>query len=146
MFISSYTTIYFFLKKFIFSNVYISLNTIFECLYYVFWLRKGPSIKYVRNCWGGWGCHPKCVQLRIGGGGIKPNVYVLTLYLHYLFSCFWQHFCPIVYCFICRNLTLLYSKKFCSSEKVIFLQQDQILSSSLRLNILGNKEILRLFI
>ena len=32
MFISSYTTIYFFIKKFIFSNVYISRNAIFECL------------------------------------------------------------------------------------------------------------------
>ena len=27
-----YTTIYFFVKKFIFSNVYIIVNTIFECL------------------------------------------------------------------------------------------------------------------
>ena len=31
MFILSYTTIYFFLNKFIFSNVYISVNRIFEC-------------------------------------------------------------------------------------------------------------------
>ena len=33
MFISSYITIYFFVKKIIFPNVYISMNTIFECLY-----------------------------------------------------------------------------------------------------------------
>ena len=44
MFISSYTTIYFFLKKISFSNAYISVNTIFECLYLL--------IKYARNCWG----------------------------------------------------------------------------------------------
>ena len=49
MFISSYNTISFFIKKFIFSNVYISVNTIFKCLYMIFWLRKGTSIKYVRN-------------------------------------------------------------------------------------------------
>ena len=30
MFISSYVTIYFFVNNFIFSNVYISVNTIFE--------------------------------------------------------------------------------------------------------------------
>ena len=49
MFISSYTTIYFFVTNFFFS----------ECLYFseydirmfllVFWLRNRPSIKYVRN-------------------------------------------------------------------------------------------------
>ena len=50
MFTSSYTIIYFLVKKkFIFSNVYISVNMIFECLY-IFWLRKGPSIKLVYNC------------------------------------------------------------------------------------------------
>ena len=48
MFISSYTNIYFFVKNFIFSNVYISVNTIFEC-FCVFWLKKGLSIKYLRN-------------------------------------------------------------------------------------------------
>ena len=43
------------LKKFIFSNVYVSINTIFECLYMFFWLRKGPSIKYLRKWWwDGW--------------------------------------------------------------------------------------------
>ena len=30
---------------------------------------------------------------------------------HYLFSCFWQHFCLIVSCFICRDLTLPLFKK-----------------------------------
>ena len=36
MFTSSYTIIYFFVKKFIFSNVYISVNTIFEFPYMFF--------------------------------------------------------------------------------------------------------------
>ena len=93
----------------------------FECLYfseydirmslYVFWLRKGPSIKYVRNWWGDeeWG----------GGGGRRSSktrraayrrrrchVSCVRTHLHYLFSCFLQRFCLIVSCFICRNLTL----------------------------------------
>ena len=33
MFISFYKTIYFFVKKFSFSKVYISVNAIFECAY-----------------------------------------------------------------------------------------------------------------
>ena len=58
---------------------------------YVFWLRKTPSIHHVRNWWGierGRG-HPKCVQLRVGTGGVTYDVYVRTY---------------IVSCFICRNL------------------------------------------
>ena len=75
---------------------------------YVFWLRKGPSIKYVRNCledglsskmckaaYRGRGCHALCVRT----------------HLHYLLSCFWQHFYLIVFRFICRNLTLPFFKK-----------------------------------
>ena len=38
--LSSYITIYFFVKKFVFWNVYISVNTIFECLY-MFLVEKG---------------------------------------------------------------------------------------------------------
>ena len=39
---------------------------------YVFWLRKGPSNKYP----AGDGCgHPRCKQLRIGGGG---NLYLIS--------------------------------------------------------------------
>ena len=53
---------------------------------YVFWLRKGISIKYVCNWWG-MGGHPKCVQLRTegGGGGEKSHLmftYVLTISFH----------------------------------------------------------------
>ena len=47
-----------------------------------FWLRKGPSIKYVRNSWV-MGGHPKCVQLRKGGGGVKPYVYVRTCTIYF---------------------------------------------------------------
>ena len=48
MFISYYAIIYFFVKNF-FSNVYISVNTIFECSYLCFWLRNRSSIKCVLN-------------------------------------------------------------------------------------------------
>ena len=51
-----------------------------ECLYFseydirmflfVFWLRNTPSIKYTRS-WGNGGGHPKCVQVRTGGGELK---------------------------------------------------------------------------
>ena len=58
-----YTIICFFVKKFICSNVYTSVNAIFECLYIIFWLRKGPLMKYLRN----W-------QL-VGDGGIPQNAY-----------------------------------------------------------------------
>ena len=83
------------------------MNTMFECLYMLFWLRKEPSFKYVGN----W-------NLVEDGGSSKMRTtaykergchgsYVRT-HLHYLFSCFWQHFCLTVTCFICRNLTYLY--------------------------------------
>ena len=50
---------------------------------YVFWLRKGPSLKRVRNCWlmgggGGGGGHPKYVQLRTEGWGVTLYMYVRT--------------------------------------------------------------------
>ena len=107
VFISSYTTIYFFLKKFLFPKIYISVNAIFECLCLFFCLRNERSIKYVRNCWLDEGsskmgtalyrrkrCHTLCV----------PRTYTI------LFM-FWQHFCFIVSCFPCRNLTLPLFKK-----------------------------------
>ena len=80
-FIQHYHSTYFFIKKFIFSNVYISVNTKYDIrMYlYVFWLRKAPSIKCVPNWWGDWGGgHPKCVKLRIGGGSVIPHVYLRT--------------------------------------------------------------------
>ena len=70
---------YFFVKKFIFLNVCISVNTIFECLYMFLWLRKGPSITYVRN-WqlvGNW----RSSQMRAAayrGESVTGHVYVHT--------------------------------------------------------------------
>ena len=77
LFFAKYSTLpYFFVKK----------NFFFECLYfreydirislYVFWLRKGPSVKCVLNWWGR--CHPNYVQLCNGEGGVMTHVYVRT--------------------------------------------------------------------
>ena len=86
-------------------------------------LRKGPSIKHVHTQLGegGWG-YPKCLQMRTGGRGIKPEVYLPTYTISFLW--FWQHVCLTVPCIICRNLTLP-SFKMCSTETVILLQRDQ---------------------
>ena len=106
MFISSYNNIYFFVKKFIFPNVYISLSTIFEYLYMFFGWERGHQLSTYATV-GGWGsfqmqttayrgkgCHASCVRKHV----------------HSLFM-FWQHFCLIVPCNICRNLTLSLFKK-----------------------------------
>ena len=117
MFISYYTIIYFFVKNF-FSNVYISVNTIFECSYLSFgWEIGHPLSMYVTR--GMEGAHPKCLQMRTGGAGYHAS-FVRT-HLHYLFSCF----CLRVSCFICRYY--LHLKKLCLSEIVTFLQWDQFL-------------------
>ena len=108
MFIWFYTTIYFFVKKFMFLNNYISVNTKFECLYMFFWLRNGPSIKYVRYWWGnGESSKMRTAVYR----GSECHASCLRTHLHYLFSCFWQHFCLKVSCFIFKNLTLPLLKK-----------------------------------
>ena len=53
-----------------------------------------------------------------GGMGVCERVY-----LHDLTSCFWQHFCLIVYCFICRNVTLPLFRKRCVCHKRSFLSK-----------------------
>ena len=98
MFISPYTTIYFFEKKIFFSNVYISVNTIFEYSYLYFcWEIDHPVSMYVTK--GMERGHPNCVQVRTGGEGYHASC--ARTHLHYLFSCF-----RLVSCFICRSLTL----------------------------------------
>ena len=108
MFISSYTIIYFCVKKFIFfEDLFFSEYDTGMSLY-VFLLRKEPSVKYLRNWWwdGGTQNVYSCVQ---GQGGCHASGE--RTHLLYLFSCFWQHFCLILSCFICRILTLPLFKK-----------------------------------
>ena len=77
MFISSYTTIYFFIKNFFFKYLCFSQYDI-RMFLFVFWLRNRPSLKYVRN-WGNGGAHPNCVQ----GEGVEKTVirYVRTKWI-----------------------------------------------------------------
>ena len=87
---------------------------------------KGHQLSTYATVWG-WRDHPKCLQLRIGGGSVKPHMYV-SLFI------FWQDFCLIVSCFICRNLTLPLVKKMCSLEMFISPPKNQFLSSWSKLN------------
>ena len=70
MFISSCTTIYFFVKIY-----YISVNAIYECSYlFFFWLRNRPSIKNLRS-WGTEGVMQNVYRCTHGERGITPHVY-----------------------------------------------------------------------
>ena len=92
IFFSSYTTIYFFVKDFFFfaSNVYISLNTKFECFYLSFdWETGHPLSMYAIREWRG---SSKIYTGAYRGRGVS-------------------HPCLMVSCFICRNLTLPSFKK-----------------------------------
>ena len=103
MFVSYYTIICFLVKNF-FSNVYISVNTIFECSCLSFGSEIGhPLSMYVTR--GMERGHPKCLQMRKGGEGNHESSVHTKLYLlcTYLFLCF----CLMVSCFTCRNLTSL---------------------------------------
>ena len=91
-FISSNTTIYFFVKKF-FSNVYTSVNTIFECCY----LFVGWEIG--------------CVQWERGVSRLICAYALTCTYLFHFLMMSWRTLCLMVSCFICRNLTLPSFKK-----------------------------------
>ena len=94
MFISCYTTIYFFVKKFTFSNVYVPVNSIFECLDMIFGCDRGSYLSTYATG-RGTGGYRKCIQLRTREGTSRLMcTYVLTLSLFM----FWQHFCLIVCC------------------------------------------------
>ena len=93
--------------------------------------------------------HTKSVHLRIAGRGCHAS-FVRT-HLHYLLSCFWLHFCLIVSCFICRNLTLPLFKKdvFVRNEIITWNWMYELsheLLNDLRLRILRNEDNLTLFI
>ena len=93
---------------------------------YVFRLRKGSSMKYVRNCWENGANHPKWVQLRIGGGGVTLHVYVRTYTLSFhVFGIIFAIYCLVL--FVCLTLALF--KKVVLSEAVYFLRQKSILPS-----------------
>ena len=98
MFISFYTTIYFFVKKINFSNGYISVSTLFECLYMFFGSERGHQLSTYATG-GGMETHPKCVH-------VFSCLFFFSCFFFQCLFMFLQHFCLIVSCFICRNLTL----------------------------------------
>ena len=117
MFISYYTIIHFFIKNF-FSNVYISVNTIFECSYLSF----------------GWEIsHPLSIYVTRERTGVIQNVYrcvqgerVITLHVYlrtYTFHVF------VLWCLVLfvEIEHYLHSKRVFLTEMVIFLQWDQFL-------------------
>ena len=87
-------------------------SNVFICF---FWLRKGSSIKYVCSWWRD-GRSSKMRTATNRGKGC--HVSYVNAHLH--FSCFWQQFCLIVSCFICRNLTLTFFRKRCFCQKRLF--------------------------
>ena len=96
MFISSCTTIYFFVNIF-FSNVYISVNTIFECSYLFYVWELGHPL----STWATGGMEGviqnlyRCVQ---GKRGITPHVYVCTYTISFCFYIYdpMDNFCALV--------------------------------------------------
>ena len=127
MFISLYTTIYFFVKKLTFSNIYISVNTIFEYLYmFSSWERDHQLSMYatVGGMVGSSKMHTAAYRGRVCYASCVPK------HLHYLLPCFLQYFYLILSCLICRNLTLPLFKKRCFCQKQLFsYKRDQFLPS-----------------
>ena len=82
-----------------------------------FLVEKGLSPKYVRNRYAISGNVGVIENAHSCAYGERGRASCVRTHLHYIFSCFWQHFGLIVSCFICRNLTLLYSKKMCSTTR-----------------------------
>ena len=91
MIVSSCTIIYFFLNKFIFLNVYISVNTIFECFYMFFgWERGHPLSAYATSGCMKWSSEIRTAAHKESERGCYAEC-VLTP-LHYLFPCFFFFF------------------------------------------------------
>ena len=93
---------------------------LFECLYfsecdirmslYVFWLTKGPSTKYIHNCWDNGG-YPKCVH-----GEVLSRLmcaYGLTLSLFMFLAAFLSYSV-----FFYSQKFNLYAKKMCCQKRL----------------------------
>ena len=122
VFISSCTTIYFFVKKFIFTNVYNSVNRNSNVL--ICFLVEKRAISQVRTHLVGDGeVHPKCVQKRTGGRGMPRLMctYTFTLSRFMFLATFLSY--SVLFYLQKFNLTIIQKK-----ETVLFFQQDQFLS------------------
>ena len=83
------------------------MTTIFESLYVFFGCEKGYQSSTYATA-GEWGSSKMSTAAYRGKG---CQALCVRSHLHYLFSCFWQHFVLKVSCFICRTLTLPLFKK-----------------------------------
>ena len=117
MFISSCTTIYFFVKKIVFSNIYISVNTTFECPYMFFGWKRGHQLSTYATV-GGMDGHLEYVKLRTGGGGSRLMcAYALTLSLFMFLTAFLSY---IVFFYLWKfNLTFIHKR--CVRQNSFFL-------------------------
>ena len=79
MFILSYTTIYFFVRNFLFEFLYFSEYDI-PMFLFVYWLRNRLSIKYLRNWGNGEGSSRMCTDAYRGGGGLWKMVHKIGTY------------------------------------------------------------------
>ena len=84
----------FFHQEINFFNVYVLVNTVFECRYMFFGWDRGSQLSTYAIGRGTDG-HPKCVHRAHGEGTSRLMcTHALTLSLFM----FWQHFCLIVCC------------------------------------------------
>ena len=80
---------------------------IFECLYIFLGWESGHQLTTYITV-GTW----RSFNMRtVAYRGMVCHTLSVRWHLQNLFSCFWQHFCPIVSFFICRNLNLASFKK-----------------------------------
>ena len=144
MFISYYTIIYFFVKNF-FSNVYISVNTIFECSYLSFgWEIGHPlSMSVTRGMEGG---HPKCLQMRTGGEGYHWGYFAVQFSIIRLFFT-WVLCIYIILDKVCHILyTFGLNSTVCSHIVGVHLSSDQVTYYFMMDADLYNSFLLRLLI
>ena len=118
MFVLSYTTIYYFLKKYIFFNVHILMNTISKCLYFLFGCERGHQLSTYATGGGMGEGHPKCVQLRTGGGGVAPHVHVRTCSISFHLLAAFLSFNVLFY-LLRFNLTFI-QKRYVRQKRLFF--------------------------
>ena len=88
-----------FVNKFIFLNIHISVNAVLKCFYMFFGWERGHQLStYATGGRNGGGTSKMCTVAYRGEG---CHLSCVRTHLHYLFLCFWQHFCLVVSCFIC---------------------------------------------
>ena len=87
--------------------MYVWMNRIFECFYMFFgWQRGHPLITYATGGTVGSSRMHKAAYM-----GREVSRLMCTFALKLSLFMFWQHFCLMVSCFICRNVILPSFKK-----------------------------------